>query len=120
MKHLLLKLCFKNKCPHLLYITNLQQINDYNTYHKNHGILHWSVWRGRLYCCFIYGPIVVIVVLFFLGHILGSGIVAYFQFILDLRVPLLWFFIIVSFFIINHIYIIIDKCYPGWLPSQTC
>ena len=43
MKYLLLKLCFKNKCPHLLYITELQQINNYNIYntiviqnHKNY------------------------------------------------------------------------------------
>ena len=32
MKHLLLKLCFKNKCLHSLYITELQQISNYNTY----------------------------------------------------------------------------------------
>ena len=38
----------------------------------------------------------------------------------DLGVPLPWFFIITSFFIINHVYIIILECYPGWLPSQTC
>ena len=31
-----------------------------------------------------------------------------------------WYFIIVSFFIIDHIYIVILECYPGWLPSQTC
>ena len=53
-------------------------------------------------------------------HILGCGIVAYLQFVLDLRVPLPWFFIITSFFIVNHVYIIILECYPGWLPSQTC
>ena len=82
--------------------------------------LHCSVWRGCLYCHFIYGLIVVIVIFFLVGHILGCGIVAYFQFILDLRVSLPRFFIIVSFFIINHIYIVILECYSGWLPSQTC
>ena len=54
------------------------------------------------------------------GAYFGSRIVTYSQFVLDLRVPLTWFFIIISFFIINHIYIIILECYPGWLPSQTC
>ena len=83
-------------------------------------ILQWLVWRGHLNCCFIYGLIVVIIVHFLMGHILGCRIVAYFQFVLDLRVPLPWFFIIISFFIVNHIYIIILECYNGWLPSQTC
>ena len=55
-----------------------------------------------------------------MGHILRCGIVAYFQFILDLRVSLPQFFITVSFFIIDHIYIIILECYPGWLPSEIC
>ena len=42
-----LKLGFKNKCLHLLYIIDLQQINNYNTYnmiiiqnHKNYEILY--------------------------------------------------------------------------------
>ena len=82
--------------------------------------LHYLVCRGHLYCHFIYGLIVVIVILFLVGHILGCGIVANFQFILDLRASLPQFFIIVSFFIIDHIYIVILEHYPGWLPSQTC
>ena len=77
------------------------------------------VQRGHVNCSFVYGLIVFVVILFLVGHILGCRIVAYFQFALDLRVPLPWFFIIASFFIINHIYIILE-CYPGWLPSQTC
>ena len=55
-----------------------------------------------------------------MGHILGCRIFAHPQFVLDLGVPLPWFFINTSFFIINHVYIIILECYPGWLPSQTC
>ena len=126
MKHCF-KIGFKNKCPHSFYITSLQQINNYNTYnmiiiqnHRNYEILHCSVQRGHLYCHFVYGLIVVIIILFLMGDILRYGIAAYFQFILDLRVSLPWFFITVSFFIIDHIYIVIFECYPGWLPSQTC
>ena len=112
----------------MLYITDLQQIDDYNTYnmiiiqnHKNYKkFLHCLVWRGYLYCHFIYGLTVVVIIFFLVEHILGCGMVAYFKFILDLRVSLPWFFITVSFFIINHIFIIILECYSRWLPSQTC
>ena len=83
-------------------------------------ILHWKVWRGHLNCSFVNGFIIVVIVFFLMRHILGCRVVTYLQFVLDLGVPLPWFFIITSFFIINHVYIVILECYPGWLPSQTC
>ena len=36
-----------------------------------------------------------------MGHILRGGIVAHFQFILDFRVSLPWFFIAVNFFVLT-------------------
>ena len=53
-------------------------------------------------------------------YILGCRIFANPQFVLDLGVPLPWFFIITGFIIINHVDIVILECYPGWLPSKTC
>ena len=35
----------------------------------------------------------------------------------ELWVSFFWFFIL---FIINNILIIVSKCNPGWLPSETC
>ena len=53
-------------------------------------------------------------------HIFGCGIFAYPQFILDLGVPLPWFFVITGLFTVNYIDIVIFECYPGWLPSEKC
>ena len=35
-------------------------------------------------------------------------------------VSLPWFFVVAGLFIIHDIDIIIFKCHPGWLPSETC
>ena len=53
-------------------------------------------------------------------YILGCGIFAYPQFILDLGVPLPQFFIVAGLFIVNYIDVIVFECYPGWLSSKTC
>ena len=54
------------------------------------------------------------------GLFLAVGFLTYPQFVLDLGVPLPWFFIITGLFTVNYVDIIILECYPGWLPSKTC
>ena len=63
---------------------------------------------------FVYGFIIVITISLFMGHVLSCWIVSYFYFILNLRMPFPWFFIL---FVIYDIDVIVSKCYPGWLPS---
>ena len=64
----------------------------------------------------VYRFIIVIVKLFFVGHVWGCWVMTLFQFILNFGRSLPWFFI---FFIIYYIDVIIPKHYPGWLPSKT-
>ena len=98
--------------------TSLQQINNYNIY--NISSTYEFYVGGCLYSSFIYQFIIVIIVFLLVRHILGCGIFAYPQFILDLGMPLPWFFIVTGLFIVNYIDIIIFECYPEWLPSKTC
>ena len=65
---------------------------------------------------FIYGFIIVITIVLFMGHVLSCRVVSYFQFILNLGMPFPWFFVL---FIIYNIDVIFSKCYPGWLPSKA-
>ena len=78
------------------------------------------IWRDYLHSSFIYRFLIVVIIFLLMRHILGCGIFAYPQLVLDLGVPLPWFFIITGLFIVNHVHIIIFECYPGWLPSKTC
>ena len=65
---------------------------------------------------FIYGFIIVIAIVLFMGHVLSCWVVSYFQFILNLGMPFPWFFVL---FIIYNIDVVVSKCYPGWLSSKT-
>ena len=51
-----------------------------------------------------------------MGHVLGCWVVTYPQLVLNLGVSLPWFFILFIFYDID---VIVSKCYPGWLPSET-
>ena len=94
-------------------MTILQKNNNYNIY-KSKDLCK------VLYSHLTYGLVIVVIIFFFLGHVFGSRIVLDFWFVLNLRVPLFWFFLGIAISIIDHINVIILKCYPGWLSSQTC
>ena len=57
---------------------------------------------GSLCCCFINGFVIIIIELFFMGHIFGSRIFTYFELIQHSWVSLFSVFICITFFIINH------------------
>ena len=63
----------------------LQKINGYNTYDtiSVQKFYKFLVWRDFLYSDLIYRFIIIVVLLFLMGHVLRCGIVANFQLILN-------------------------------------
>ena len=55
-----------------------------------------------------------------MGHVFGSGIFIYLEFIQYSHVSCSWFFVWVTLFIIYHVDVNVSKGYPGWLFLQTC
>ena len=66
----------------------------------------------------VYRFVIVVVIFFFVGYVLRCRIVANFQLIVNFTESFPQFFVIVTFFIINHVYIIILECYPGTLVAS--
>ena len=84
-----------------MYITILQQINSYNIY----SMISVQNYYKILYSSLVYQFVIIVIILFFMGHVLGSGIVTDFKLALDLGASFPWFFIVITFLTINHKYI---------------